>query len=198
MRPDPIFLHISNKTALIIVDVQNDFCPGGSLPVSGGDQVVSAINRYIRLFIDKNGAVVATRDWHPERHSSFKPFGGIWPPHCIQNTPGAEFHPDLNLPKDAYVISKGTEPDRDAYSGFQESSLESWLKDQDIKTVYIGGLATDVCVKSTVLDALKTGLEVVYLADASRSVNVKPFDSEEAEKEMMAAGARKATLTEIN
>ncbi|MBI3610007.1 MAG: nicotinamidase [Nitrospirae bacterium] len=190
-------LPISSKTALLVVDVQNDFCPGGALAVPEGDRVVPVLNDYIRLFQAKRAPVIATRDWHPTNHGSFKPFGGIWPPHCIQNTPGAEFRAGLKLPKEVTIISKGTDPRVEAYSGFQHTTLSEWLRSRKIETVFVGGLATDYCVKSTVLDAVKAGLKAVYLADASRGVNVKPNDGEQAEEEMQKAGATKATLAEI-
>jgi len=190
-------LKVSIKTALLIVDLQNDFCPGGALAVPEGDGVVPVLNRYIKIFQSNDAPIVATRDWHPQDHCSFKTFGGIWPPHCIQNTPGAEFHPGLTLPKGVRVISKGADPKVEAYSGFQHTDLEIWLNSRKIETVCVGGLAVDYCVKSTVLDALKAGFKTVYLADASRGVNLKPDDSERAEGEMLKAGARKAALDDF-
>ena len=188
---------ISSRTALLIVDVQNDFCPGGALAVPEGDRVVPVLNDYIRMFHAGRAPIVATRDWHPANHSSFKPFGGIWPPHCVQETPGARLHAGLKLPKEAAVISKGTDPKIEAYSGFQHTSLGEWLRSRSVETVYIGGLATDYCVKSTVLDAVKAGFKAVYLSDASRGVNLKPDDSRRAEEEMLKAGAGKTTLADF-
>jgi len=188
---------ITSRTALLIVDVQNDFCPGGTLAVPEGDRVVPLLNKYIRIFQAEGAPIVATRDWHPRDHCSFKPFGGIWPPHCVRNTPGAEFHAELKLPKEATIISKGTNPKIEAYSGFQQTALSEWLTTRRVEAVFVGGLATDYCVKSTVLDALKAGFKAVYLADASRGVNVKPTDSEQAEREMQRAGAGRVTLAEI-
>jgi nicotinamidase/pyrazinamidase len=187
-------LKVSIKTALLIVDLQNDFCPGGALAVPEGDSVVPVLNRYIRIFQTSDAPIVATRDWHPRDHCSFKSFGGIWPPHCIRNTPGAEFHPDLALPKAVRIVSKGTDPKVEAYSGFQHTDLGIWLNSREVETVCVGGLAVDYCVKNTVLDALKAGFITVYLADASRGVNLKHGDSERAEEEMLKAGAGKATL----
>lgn len=187
-------LKVSSRTALIIVDVQNDFCPGGSLGVPDGDRAVPVLNNYIRIFQKKQAPIVATRDWHPSNHSSFKSFGGIWPPHCIQNTPGAAFHPGLKLTKETMIISKGTDPTIEAYSGFQQTTLAEWLRTRKVETVFVGGLATDYCVKSTVLDALNADFKTVYLADASRGVNVSPEDSKHAEETMRKAGAGKATL----
>jgi nicotinamidase/pyrazinamidase len=195
VRAEP--LKVSGKTALIVVDVQNDFCPGGALAVPEGDRVVPILNKYIRIFQAHHAPIVATRDWHPREHCSFKPYGGIWPPHCIQDSPGAAFHAGLNLPKETKILSKGTDATLEAYSGFQHTSLTEWLRERKVETVFVGGLATDYCVKSTVLDALKAGFKAIYLADASRGVNVKPKDSEQAEQEMQQAGATKAVLDEI-
>jgi nicotinamidase/pyrazinamidase len=158
---------------------------------------VPVLNKYIRIFQSHHAPIIATRDWHPRDHSSFKPFGGIWPPHCIQETPGAEFRPGLNLPAESKIVSKGTDAKHEAYSGFQGTSLAEWLKEREVETVFVGGLATDYCVKSTVLDALKAGFKAIYLADASRGVNVKSKDSEQAEQEMQRAGATRTVLDEI-
>ncbi|MCI0331372.1 MAG: nicotinamidase [candidate division Zixibacteria bacterium] len=170
--------------ALIMVDVQNDFCPGGALAVREGDQVVKLLNHAQKLFRH----IFATRDWHPEDHSSFMGRGGPWPPHCIQNTYGAKFHPDLEISR-AWVISKATERDKDAYSGFQETDLEARLKREGIKRVFVGGLATDYCVRDTALDALAAGFEVVLLDDAVRGVDVKPGDSKKAVDDVKSKGA---------
>jgi nicotinamidase/pyrazinamidase len=185
---------VSEKTALIIVDVQNDFCPGGALAVPDGDQVVPVLNRYVRIFQAHRAPIVATRDWHPGDHCSFKPFGGIWPLHCVQNTAGAEFHPGLDLPKTVEVISKGMDAKVEAYSGFQDTELGQWLKLRKVDTVYVGGLATDYCVMSTVLDAIKAGFNAVYLSDASRGVELKPGDSGRAVGDMINAGAQTTTV----
>jgi nicotinamidase-related amidase len=190
-------MKVSSKTALIVVDVQNDFCPGGALPVSAGDSVVPVLNRYIDLFWRSNAPIFATRDWHPENHLSFKERGGPWPPHCVQGTKGAAFHPHLSLPKNVTIISKGTDPDREAYSGFQGTDLTDRLKQQKVGRVFVGGLATDYCVKNTVLDSLKAGFETVLLEDASRGVEVQPGDSERAIDEIKKAGASVTTLRQI-
>ena len=190
-------MELTPTTALIVVDVQNDFCPGGSLAAPQGDQVVPVLNRYIKKFETVGAWVIATRDWHPARHSSFKPNGGIWPIHCVQNTAGAEFHPDLNLPQDVMIISKGTDPDREAYSGFQGTPLTNLLKERKIQTVWIGGLATDYCVKSTVLDAVNAGFTVQFLEDASRGVGVQQGDIEKAQEAIIKSGAHMLTLNDI-
>lgn len=180
---------ITSDSALIVVDVQVDFCPGGALPVPDGDRIIPFINRYIKMFKENNLPVIATRDWHPPNHISFKPYGGVWPIHCVQNTPGAAFHPKLKLPNDVIVISKATEPNKEAYSGFEGTDLSNILKSKGIKRLFIGGLATDYCVKNTVLDALKLGFQVFLLLDGTKGVNVNPDDSKKAIEEMIRKGA---------
>jgi nicotinamidase/pyrazinamidase len=175
--------------ALILVDVQNDFLPGGSLAVSEGDAVVPVLNRWIELFHEKGLPIYATRDWHPPHHSSFKDFGGIWPVHCVADTPGAAFSPDLQVPDDATIISKATVHDVESYSGFNETDLNERLKAQGIKRLFIGGLATDYCVLNTVNDGLSNGYEVILLEDAIRAVNVQTEDGEKAIREMTGRGA---------
>jgi len=190
-------LKISEQDALIIVDVQKDFCPGGALPVPEGDQVVPVLNNYIKKFTKAGTKIYATRDWHPSDHKSFKRNGGIWPPHCLQGSDGAEFHPDLTLPSEATVISKATEPSMAGYSGFEQTELEKELRKQSVKRIFVGGLATDYCVKSTVIDALRLGFETILLVDATRGVNVKPDDSEKAIEEMVRKGAKIASLADV-
>jgi len=170
--------------ALIMVDVQNDFCPGGALAVREGDLVVKPLNHAQKFFRH----IFATRDWHPEDHCSFMGRGGPWPPHCIQNTYGAKFHLELEIAR-AWVISKAFERDKDAYSGFQETDLEARLKREGIKRVFVGGLATDYCVRATALDALNAGFGVVLLEDAVRGVDVKSGDSEKAIDELKSKNA---------
>ena len=190
-------LRLGKKDALIVVDVQKDFCPGGALPVPEGDKVVEPLNRYIHLFSKHGSLVIATRDWHPENHSSFKEYGGIWPKHCIQNTEGAEFHDDLKLSEDVIIVSKATEADKEAYSGFEGTNLEKILKGHGVRRVYVGGLATDYCVKSTVLDALRLGFCVFILLDGIRGVNINPEDSERAIAEMVEKGAVGIVIDEL-
>ena len=180
---------LGDGDALMVVDVQNDFLPGGSLEVPGGDKIVPIINRYIELFQSKGLPIFATRDWHPQDHSSFKEQGGPWPVHCVAGLRGAEFHPDMNLPDSAIVISKATAVDKDAYSGFDGTDLDEPLRSVGIRRLFIGGLATDYCVLNTVKDALKLGYEVLILQDAIRAVNVQPEDGHEAVEEMKRLGA---------
>ena len=184
-------------SALIIVDVQKDFCPGGALAVREGGQVVPVLNRYAESFEKAGAAVFATRDWHPKNHGSFKTQGGPWPPHCIQDSAGAEFHPDLKLPVNGIVISKATRPEADAYSGFEGTNLELYLKRRRIKRVFVGGLAADYCVKQTVLDARHLGFDAYLLTDAVRGVEVKKGDSEKAVEEMKKSGAIPITFENI-
>jgi nicotinamidase/pyrazinamidase len=176
--------------ALVVVDVQNDFLPGGSLAVPRGDEVVVPLNRAIDAAVSRGVPVFATRDWHPENHCSFRARGGPWPPHCVQGTAGARIASALELPPSATLISKGTRPERDAYSGFDGTDLAERLRARGVRRVVVGGLATDYCVKSTVSDALDRGFEVLWLADAVRAVEVNAGDGERAEREMIARGAR--------
>jgi nicotinamidase/pyrazinamidase len=182
------------KDGLVIVDVQNDFCPGGALAVSEGDQIIPALNRYIEKFTADGLPIIATRDWHPEKTTHFSTFGGTWPPHCVQGTHGAEFHPALKLGKNVVIVSKGMGGAEDSYSGFQAveangAPLARILRDNKVERIFVGGLATDYCVKHTVIDGLKQGFKVVLLEDAIRGVNLKPDDSRQAISEMIRAGA---------
>lgn len=186
---------MEKKAALVVVDVQNDFCPGGSLAVAEGDRVALALNLYIARFAAARLPIIATRDWHPAQTSHFKDFGGIWPVHCVQNTLGAEFHPLLQLGAGAMVVSKGTAANLDSYSGFdafdaQGTALAALLRERGVEQIFVGGLATDYCVKQTVFDGLKQGFAVVLLMDAIRGVDLAPGDSTRALEEMHHAGAR--------
>jgi nicotinamidase/pyrazinamidase len=184
------------KKALLVVDVQNDFCPGGALPVPGGDTIIPNLNKYIEFFSRKKLPVFVSRDWHPKMTRHFKKFGGVWPVHCVQNTKGAQFYPRLKLPKEAIILSKGMDPEKDSYSAFQGEdpcgmSLLNLLKIFGVEELYVGGLATDYCVNSSAVDALMHGFKVRILMDAIKGVNLKPQDSEEAIKEMVKLGAKK-------
>ena len=190
-------IKLSKNQALIIVDVQRDFCPGGALPVLEGDQVVPVLNEYIKLFKKANARIFATRDWHPPNHISFKMYGGPWPPHCIQQSEGAKFHPSLKLPDDTSIISKAMDPAKESYSGFDGTTLAEELKKEGVARVFVGGLATDYCVKQTVLDAIALGFETVLLLDATRGINAKPRDVEQAIDEMAAKGVEKVTLADF-
>jgi len=188
---------LKRTDALIVVDIQNCFCPGGELPVKEGDKIIPIINQYIHKFQKAGAKIYATRDWHPPDHKSFKEYGGIWPPHCLKGSKGAEFRSDLKLPEETTVISTGDKPSVEGYSGFDHTNLERKLKGEGVDRVFVGGLATDYCVKYTVLDALEKSFEVVLLTDAIKGVNRKPGDAERAVGEMVKKGAKKATLSEI-
>ncbi|MFH1641122.1 MAG: bifunctional nicotinamidase/pyrazinamidase, partial [Candidatus Omnitrophota bacterium] len=191
---------MKSKKALLIVDMQNDFCPQGALAVPEGDKIVANLNKYIKIFSKKKLPVFASRDWHPVRTKHFKDFGGTWPVHCIQNTKGASFHPDLLLSGNTTFLYKGMDPDKDSYSVFQAEDsrgmkFEKLLNIFGVKELYVGGLATDYCVKSSVIDALKKGFKVILLIDAVKGVNLKAGASEKAIKEMVKKGAKKVILS---
>ena len=176
------------KKALIVVDVQNDFCPGGALAVAHGDEVVAPLNNLMREFLQRGEPVFKSRDWHPEKTKHFTAYGGTWPVHCVQNTRGAEFHPELMDDMHIRVVSKGL-GDEDSYSAFDGTDLALQLRRLGVEEVWVGGLATDYCVKNTVLDAVKEGFQVKALKSAMRPVEVKPGDGQRAIEEMQAAGA---------
>ncbi|HRQ57148.1 MAG TPA: nicotinamidase [Azoarcus taiwanensis] len=175
--------------ALILVDVQNDFLPGGALAVPEGDRVVAPLTQVAARFAELGLPVFATRDWHPQDHCSFAAQGGPWPPHCIAESDGAAFASDLGLPAGTVIVSKATEPGKDAYSGFEGTTLAAQLAERQVRRVFVGGLATDYCVLNTVRDALAAGFEVVLLTDAIRAVEVNPGDGQRALAEMVASGA---------
>jgi nicotinamidase/pyrazinamidase len=193
---------MNRRAALLIVDVQLDFCPGGALPVPEGDAVVAVLNRYISMFWKRGSAIFASRDWHPDVSSHFREFGGSWPVHCVQGTPGAQFHPQLLLPQGTIVISKGMTRWDEGYSALQGltengTPLPMLLRHMATDRIYLGGLATDYCVKESVFDALREGFAVTLLKDAVRAVDLHPGDGEAALREMEAAGAGFATLETI-
>ena len=184
---------MEKDAALLIVDVQNDFCPGGALGVAGGDEIIPLINRYIELFREKGGLIIASRDWHPSVSRHFREFGGIWPVHCVQDSDGAKFHSGLLLPPESLVFSKGMNPLMDDYSALQarnesEMSMSEFLKEAGIRCLYICGLATDYCVLQSALNGLRQGFAIVVLTDAVRGVDMEQGDSERALAEMVAAG----------
>jgi nicotinamidase/pyrazinamidase len=191
--------------ALLIVDFQNDFTPGGALPVREGDRIAGPIND----LLDSFDLVVATRDWHPPDHGSFAGFEvdpdawrgadppSIWPVHCVQGTSGAELHPDLDQARVDVVIDKGQDPNSQGYSAFQDTRLGDLLRERGVDRLFVTGLATDYCVKQSVLDALNEGLDVSVIEDAVRGVDVEPGDSERALEEMEAAGAKRTTSSKV-
>jgi len=187
----------STGDALVIVDVQQDFLPGGALAVPQGDEVVPVLNRYLERFTAAGLPIYATRDWHPPDHCSFQGQGGPWPVHCVAGTPGARFADALLLPPDTIIISKGTDSRREAYSGFAGTDLEDRLRQADIHRLWIGGLATDYCVKQTVSDALQRGWDVLLLTDAVRAVDAEAGDGRRAIEAMVRAGARAVTWKDV-
>jgi nicotinamidase/pyrazinamidase len=180
---------LGSGDALVIIDMQNDFLPGGNLPVQRGDTIIPVINRYLALFHDHGRPVFATRDWHPPDHCSFKQQGGPWPPHCLATTSGAAFHPDIEFPMNTQVISKATTVEKDAYSGFTDTQLHTLLKQLGIRRLFIGGVATEYCVLNTVKDALHYQYTVFVLEDAIRAINQQPDDGLHALEEMARLGA---------
>lgn len=172
--------------ALIVVDVQKDFCPGGALPIKDGDKVVPVLNRWIETATARGVPVYVSRDWHPVDHISFKQRGGSWPPHCIQDSDGARFHPDLSVPDSAIKVTKGVRFDQDQNSAFDQTGLDQQLRRDGIKRLFVGGLAEDVCVLATVLDGCRERFEVVLIAEATRPVTVS--GGEEARRKMQDAG----------
>lgn len=183
--------------ALLVVDMQNDFLPGGALAVPDGDAVVPVINRYIEAFAERDLPVFFSRDWHPVNHCSFKEQGGPWPPHCVAGSDGAAFASDLMRPPGSTVVDKAQTPEREAYSDFEETDLAEDLRERGVERVFVGGLATDYCVLYTVKDALSHGFEVFLLTDAIRAVDVEPGDGERAVAQMQELGATPIDLSEL-
>ncbi|MDD5019613.1 MAG: isochorismatase family protein [Candidatus Omnitrophica bacterium] len=185
--------------ALLIADPQIDFFPGGALGIKDGDKILPVVNAYIRSFAARQLPVFVTRDWHPKKTKHFKAYGGVWPRHCVRDTKGAVFHPGLKLPKEAIILSKGMDPEKDSYSAFHavdqnHKELHHLLQIFGVTELYVGGLATDYCVKHSVLDALKYGYKAHVLLDAAKGVNLKPQDSDDAIRQMAAAGAKMTTF----
>lgn len=181
-------MKIGPTDALIVVDVQNDFCPDGALPVSEGHRVVPVINRLLLLF----DHVVFTRDWHPQDHCSFGDppefKDGSWPVHCVADSPGAEFHGDLHVPVDAKIVSKGVDANEEAYSGFSGGALAEDLRNWGVERIFVCGLATEICVKHTALDGVDNGFQVVLIENACRGVNFPTGSATDAVEEMKRAG----------
>ncbi|ADU96922.1 Nicotinamidase [Thermovibrio ammonificans HB-1] len=186
---------LGSRDALIVVDIQNDFMPWGALPVNGADSIIPVVNRYLKLFSEAGLPIFATRDWHPENHVSFKENGGIWPRHCVQWSEGAAFAKGLELPPETFIINKGDRPELEAYSGFQGTLLEQLLRERGVRRVFVCGVATDYCVKNTVLGALNLGYSCVLLADAVKGV--APETTREAVNRMLEAGAVAQTMEDL-
>ncbi|MFQ5940744.1 MAG: isochorismatase family protein [Nitrososphaerales archaeon] len=184
---------VDRSCALLIIDMQNDFMPNGSLPVPGSDKIIPVLNSYMDIFTSNKLPIFATRDWHPPNHISFKQRGGMWPMHCVKDTIGAEFPSELKIRRSTTVISAGYEYDKLGYSGFEGTELARKLEQRQIKRLLVGGVATDYCVKSTVLDALSLGFDIVVLQDAVKAIK----NGDAAMKEMQKNGAKKATIDGI-
>jgi nicotinamidase/pyrazinamidase len=183
--------------ALVIVEVQNDFLPGGCLGVPGGDEVIPVLNRYIALFHERGLPIFATRDWHPVNHCSFQMRGGMWPPHCVAGTHGAAFPAALQIPCETTIISKAATADEEAYSAFEGTDLCARLRDLGARRLFIGGVATEYCVLSTAHDASRLGFAVWLLEDAVRAVDLAPGDGARAIEEMRRLGARVTRLDAV-
>ena len=179
---------LKSGDALLIVDMQRDFGPGGALPVDDGDKIVPVINSWITAAVAKDVPVYASRDWHPVGHISFQERGGPWPPHCIQDSDGAKFHSDLALPDSTVIVTKGVRFDQDQNSAFDQTGLAAQLRKDGIRRLWVAGLAEDVCVLATVLDGCREGFEVVLLEQGTRPIT--PESGEQARRQMHEAGAR--------
>lgn len=189
---------LNEHDALILVDVQNDFLPGGALAVARGDEVIPVLNRYGALFRHSRLPVYASRDWHPANHCSFTSQGGPWPVHCVAGTVGAGFSAALDLDESTVILSKAENACKDAYSAFQGTGLAQALRERGVARVFIGGLATDYCVLNTVQDALKENFNVMLLTDAVRAVDLEPGDGKAAMQTMLALGAVPVTLAMVD
>lgn len=194
---DAVNVELGIGDALLAIDLQNDFLPGGRLAVTEGDRVIPVMNHYIDRFIQRQLPVFATRDWHPRNHGSFAQQGGPWPEHCVAGSTGAEFAPGLHFPATVQIFSTGIEVENDGYSGFENPELKMQLDELGILRLFIGGLATDYCVFHTVCDALELGYQVLLLTDAIRAVNVNSGDGEQAIDTMVLKGAIPITLAMI-
>ena len=190
-------IQLTPEDALLVIDMQLDFLPGGKLGVPNGDQVIAPINRLMQLFSSQGLPVVASRDWHPENHCSFSARGGPWPPHCVAGTEGAEFSQQLDLPLDAVIVSKADTADIDAYSAFNGTGLAAQLRERGVRRVVVGGLATDYCVLNTVIDARENGFEVIVVPEAMRAVDVAPGDGDRALARMADLGATSASIDDF-
>lgn len=182
------------EDALVVVDLQVDFCPGGALAVADGDAVVAPVNALLEI---EGWRRAATRDWHPPNHASFQARGGIWPVHCVAGTPGAAFHPRMRAERVEMIASKAETADAEAYSGFDGTSLADDLRARGVGRLFVCGLATDYCVRATALDARREGFGVVVVEDAVRAVNLRPGDGADALAEMKEAGCAFALSKDV-
>ncbi len=190
-------MNIVESDALVVVDVQNDFCPGGAAAVEDGDEVARKLSDLALSFGTRDARVFATQDWHPTNHSSFNSNGGVWPPHCVRGTDGAGFHHNLKLPVGSNIIRKGMDPEALAYSGFDGTTLDAHLQRLGIKRIFVGGLSTEYAVQHTVYDAVQKGYVAFVITDAISAVNTNPDDDQRAMDSMLASGATPVTLDEL-
>lgn len=190
-------MKLAPTDALLILDLQNDFCVGGSVAIADGHTVAAQMAKAVAYFEAASSSIYATQDWHPADHASFRPEGGPWPPHCVQDTPGAELHPDLNLPASAVIVRKGATRTKDAYSGFIDSDLEQQLLAAGIKRVFVGGLATDYVVLNTVIDTIDIGIETCVFIDAIDAMNIEPGDGLRALHLMQSTGAKFIAIADL-
>jgi nicotinamidase/pyrazinamidase len=182
-------ISLTPHDALLIADIQNDFLPGGALGIRGGEEILPILEDYIRRFHRGGHPIILTRDWHPHDHCSFVPRGGVWPVHCVAGSPGSLPPTSFPTPGSAIIIYKATDRNQEAYSAFQNTSLDRQLRDLAIRRLFVGGLATDYCVLNTVKDARKEGYDVCLLMDGIKAVNLVPNDGRRAEEEMINLGA---------
>ncbi|MFM2483748.1 isochorismatase family protein [Celerinatantimonas yamalensis] len=187
-----------SSDALMIIDLQNDFLPNGSLGIKSAAQIIEPINRYTELFERAQSTIILSRDWHPQDHCSFSQQGGPWPVHCVRNSEGAQISADYRWPTQAWLVSKATTSAKDAYSAFDGTELATQLQHSAVKRLFICGLATDYCVLNTVLDALKEGFECYLLCDGMDAVNIQSHDGQQAIDTMCQQGAIALTLTDFN
>jgi len=190
-------IHLEQGDALLVIDLQYDFLPGGALGVPDGHEVIAPINHLIELFAAAGLPIVASRDWHPQDHCSFGEQGGPWPPHCMAGTPGADFAAELALPDDTIIVSKAHTSEADAYSAFGGTDLAGQLRERGVERVTVCGLATDYCVLETVTDALEEGFDTIIVPEAMRAVDVNPGDGTRAMDRMVARGAVPVRLGEV-
>ena len=184
----PVNTHLQQGDALLLIDVQRDFCPGGALPIPDGDQVVPVLNRWIAVAVTQGVPIYASRDWHPVGHPSFQERGGPWPLHCLQDSEGAQFHPDLDLPASTVIVTKGVRFDHDQNSALDQTGLATQLHQDGIQRLWLGGLAEDVCVLATALDARQAGFQVLLIREGTRPVTAA--NGTKAQQQMQGAGVK--------
>ncbi len=190
-------MNMDKQDALLLVDIQNDFFPGGSLGIHDAGAIIPVVNAMIDKAVENEAVIYASRDWHPEEHISFVEQGGRWPRHCVRNTSGAAFHPEVILPMHTMIISKGTHPAFDQYSAFDRTELVESLNKLGIRRVWVGGLAQDICVKETMVDGVENGFSMILVRQATRPAEVNPGDGRSAINEMKDCGVRIVSAEEL-